>query len=80
VLITHDQEEALEVANRVVIVIQGRIEHVGTPDEVFHQPASEFVLRFLANVIFSMEEPSFVRTNSISTAIASTPKLFRRAS
>jgi sulfate transport system ATP-binding protein len=50
VLVTHDQEEALEVADRVVIMNNGQIEQVGTPDEVFHRPASEFVLRFLGNV------------------------------
>jgi sulfate transport system ATP-binding protein len=50
VLVTHDQEEALEVADRVVIMNQGRIEQIGTPNEVFHQPASEFVVTFLGNV------------------------------
>jgi sulfate transport system ATP-binding protein len=50
VLVTHDQEEALEVADRVVIMNNGQIEQVGTPDEVFHRPTSEFVLRFLGNV------------------------------
>ncbi len=50
VLVTHDQEEALEVADRIVIMNQGRIEQTGTPDEVFHNPASEFVLTFLGNV------------------------------
>ncbi len=50
VLVTHDQEEALEVADRVVIMNQGRIEQIGTPNEVFHSPASEFVVRFLGNV------------------------------
>lgn len=50
VLVTHDQEEALEVADRIVIMNQGRIEQVGTPDEVFHSPASEFVVTFLGNV------------------------------
>jgi sulfate/thiosulfate transport system ATP-binding protein len=50
VLVTHDQEEALEVADRVVIMNQGRIEQTGTPDEVFHHPASEFVVTFLGNV------------------------------
>ena len=50
VLVTHDQEEALEVADRVVVMNEGRIEQVGTPDEVFHHPASEFVVRFLGNV------------------------------
>jgi sulfate transport system ATP-binding protein len=50
VLVTHDQEEALEVADRVVIMNQGRIEQVGTPEEMFHHPASEFVVSFLGNV------------------------------
>ncbi len=50
VLVTHDQEEALEVADRVVVMNAGRIEQVGTPEEVFHQPASEFVLHFLGHV------------------------------
>lgn len=50
VLVTHDQEEALEVADRIVIMNQGRIEQAGTPDEVFHHPASEFVVTFLGNV------------------------------
>jgi len=48
--VTHDQEEALEVADRVVVMNAGRIEQVGTPDEVFHQPATEFVLNFLGHV------------------------------
>jgi sulfate transport system ATP-binding protein len=50
VLVTHDQEEALEVSDRVVIMNEGRIEQVGTPDEVFHKPASAFVMDFLGNV------------------------------
>ncbi len=41
--VTHDQEEALEVADRVVVMNRGRIEQVGSPDEVFHHPANEFV-------------------------------------
>jgi sulfate transport system ATP-binding protein len=50
ILVTHDQEEALEVADRVVVMNQARIEQVGTPEEVFHKPASEFVMDFLGNV------------------------------
>lgn len=50
VFVTHDQEEALEVAHRVVVMSAGRIEQVGTPEEVFHQPANEFVMNFLGNV------------------------------
>ena len=50
VLVTHDQEEALEVADRVVVMNQAKIEQVGTPEEVFHNPASEFVMDFLGQV------------------------------
>jgi sulfate/thiosulfate transport system ATP-binding protein len=48
--VTHDQEEALEVADRIVVMNEGRIEQLGTPDEVFHQPANAFVMDFLGNV------------------------------
>jgi sulfate transport system ATP-binding protein len=48
--VTHDQEEALEVADRIVVMNEGRIEQVGTSDEVYHHPASAFVLNFLGNV------------------------------
>ncbi len=50
VFVTHDQEEALEVADRVVVFNQGRIEQVGTPEEVYHRPATPFVHRFLGSV------------------------------
>jgi sulfate/thiosulfate transport system ATP-binding protein len=45
--VTHDQEEALELADRVVVVNEGRIEQVGTPDEVYRRPATPFVFGFL---------------------------------
>jgi len=50
VSVTHDQEEALEVANRVVVMNRGRIEQIGSPDEVYSSPASPFVYQFLGNV------------------------------
>ncbi len=50
VFVTHDQEEALEVADRVVIMNQGRIEQIGTPDEVYDHPANPFVYEFLGSV------------------------------
>jgi sulfate transport system ATP-binding protein len=50
VFVTHDQEEALEVADRVVVMNQGRIEQVGTPQEVFDRPATAFVMGFLGSV------------------------------
>ena len=51
VFVTHDQEEALEVANRVVVVDKGRIEQVGTPAEVYDSPASAFVHGFIGESI-----------------------------
>jgi sulfate transport system ATP-binding protein len=50
VFVTHDQDEALEVSDRVAVMNEGRIEQVGSPDEVYHQPATAFVYNFLGNV------------------------------
>ena len=50
VFVTHDQEEAMEVADRVVVMNHGRIEQQGTPDEVYDHPATPFVLQFLGDV------------------------------
>lgn len=50
IFVTHDQEEALEVADRVVLMNQGRVEQVGTPEEVYSHPATPFVYGFLGSV------------------------------
>lgn len=50
VFVTHDQEEAMEVADQVVVMSQGQIEQQGTPSQVWQQPASRFVLEFLGDV------------------------------
>jgi len=50
VFVTHDQEEALEVADRVVVLNEGRIEQIGTPDEVYDHPETPFVYQFLGDV------------------------------
>ena len=50
IFVTHDQEEAFEVADRVVVMNQGRVEQDGTPAEVFEHPANAFVMDFLGNV------------------------------
>lgn len=50
VLVTHDQEEALEIADQVVVMNEARIEQIGSPEEVFHHPASEFIVQFLGQV------------------------------
>ncbi len=50
IFVTHDQSEAFEVADKVVVMSKGRIEQSGTPEEVFEHPANEFVMDFLGNV------------------------------
>jgi sulfate/thiosulfate transport system ATP-binding protein len=50
VFVTHDQEEALELADRVVVMNDGRIEQDGTPDAIIEQPATPFVMTFVGNV------------------------------
>jgi sulfate transport system ATP-binding protein len=49
IFVTHDQEEAMEVADRVVVMNAGKIEQTGTPEEVYHTPANGFVYDFLGN-------------------------------
>ena len=50
IFVTHDQEEALDVADRIVVMNEGRIEQIGTPEEVYENPNSPFVYQFLGNV------------------------------
>lgn len=47
VFVTHDQDEAIEVLDRIVLINQGKVEQVGSPDQVYQQPASAFVYSFL---------------------------------
>jgi sulfate/thiosulfate transport system ATP-binding protein len=50
IFVTHDQEEAFEVADQIVVMNEGRVEQAGTPAEVFEHPANAFVMDFLGNV------------------------------
>ena len=50
VFVTHDQEEALEVADEIVVINEGRVEQIGTPDQLYDEPANEFVMGFLGEV------------------------------
>ncbi|MGY2700568.1 MULTISPECIES: sulfate/molybdate ABC transporter ATP-binding protein [unclassified Nocardioides] len=49
VFVTHDQEEAMEVADEIVVINEGRVEQVGTPDELYDEPANDFVMGFLGD-------------------------------
>jgi sulfate transport system ATP-binding protein len=48
-LVTHDQDEAIELANRIVVMHEGRVEQIGTPDEIYNEPATAFVAGFVGS-------------------------------
>ena len=50
VFVTHDQEEAMEVADEIVVINNGRVEQVGTPDQLYDEPANDFVMGFLGDI------------------------------
>src|SRR5207244_2322061 len=50
VFVTHDQEEAMEVADEIVVINAGRVEQVGSPSQLYDEPANEFVMGFLGPV------------------------------
>jgi sulfate transport system ATP-binding protein len=64
ILVTHDQEEAMSVADRIVVMNEGRIEQVGHPRELYDSPANQFVMSFLGPV--SRLGERFVRPHDIS--------------
>jgi sulfate transport system ATP-binding protein len=65
--VTHDQEEAMEVSNRIVIFSKGRVVQIGAPKEVYEQPANEFVARFIGvmNVLELTVENGMARLNEL---------------
>ncbi len=65
IFVTHDQEEALEIADQVVVMNQARVEQVGSPQEVYDRPASPFVHRFLGNVNVIRDVEAWGRTGPI---------------
>ncbi len=68
VLVTHDQEEAMEVADRIAVMHAGRIEQIGPPREVYDAPASEFVMGFLGPV--SRVGDRLVRPHDVVVSLA----------
>ena len=67
IFVTHDQEEALEVSNRIVIFSRGNLEQVGVPREIYEQPANEFVARFIGvmNVLDAEVQAGIARVNEL---------------
>jgi sulfate transport system ATP-binding protein len=70
IFVTHDQEEALEVADRVVVMNKGRIEQIGTPDEVYAAPATPFVYQFIGNVNLFHSRDHAPWTQQLGDAVA----------
>src|SRR6266446_2671775 len=70
IFITHDQEEALELGDRIAVLNAGRLEQIGTPDQVYNQPATEYVATFLgaANLLLGV-----VRSGAVEIGTATIP-------
>ena len=67
VIVTHDQEEAMEVADQIAVMSQGRIEQVGAPREVYEEPANEFVMTFVGQA--HRIGDSFVRPHDLEVTL-----------
>jgi len=72
IFVTHDQEEAMEVSNRIVIFSRGNLEQIGTPREVYEQPANETVARFIGvmNILETEVRGGVARLNELEFAAA----------
>jgi ABC-type Fe3+/spermidine/putrescine transport system ATPase subunit len=79
VFITHDQEEALELGDRIAVLNDGHLEQVGTPDEVYNHPATEYVATFLgaANLLLGVITNQAVEIGSASLPAARETRRFR---
>jgi len=66
IFVTHDQEEALAIADRVAVLHQGRLEQVGTPDDIYHRPLTRFVADFVGQADFL---PALVTPEGLETEL-----------
>ncbi|MET0729469.1 MAG: sulfate ABC transporter ATP-binding protein [Acidimicrobiales bacterium] len=71
VFVTHDQEEALEVADEIVVINDGRVEQIGSPDDLYDAPANDFVMRFLGPV--TQLGPQLVRPHDLELTTSEGP-------
>jgi sulfate/thiosulfate transport system ATP-binding protein len=71
VFVTHDQEEALEVADEIVVINDGRIEQVGSPDQLYDEPANDFVMSFLGPV--TRLDGRLIRPHDIDVSVTAPP-------
>ncbi len=71
IFVTHDQEEAMYLGDRIAVLNHGRLEQIGHPEEIFHQPATRFVAEFMGNTDFL---PGVVQPEGILTEIGLLPQ------
>ncbi len=74
VIVTHDQEEAMDVADRIALMHEGRIEQTGNPRELYEQPANDFVLEFFGSVVETPDGP--VRSHDLAISFDPSPGSF----
>lgn len=72
IFVTHDQEEAMSIGDRVAVMNKGRIEQIGTPETIFHRPATRFVAEFMGQSDFI---PGTVSERGIETALGLLPQM-----
>jgi len=85
IFVTHDQSEALSLADRIVVMNQGYIEQIGTPNEIYHQPESMFVAEFIGSppsnffdvVVNTKEGKTVLSCDSFNYEIANPPKTIK---
>jgi ABC-type Fe3+/spermidine/putrescine transport system ATPase subunit len=79
IFITHDQEEALELGDRVAVLNQGHIEQIGTPFEIYNHPATEYVATFLgaANILDAVVRKDFLEVGAAQIPSSPDPAKFR---
>jgi len=79
IFITHDQEEALELGDRIAVLNDGQLEQVGTPDEVYNRPATEYVATFLgaANLLLGVVVDGVVEIGTAKLPAENETKRFR---
>ncbi len=79
IFITHDQEEALELGDRIAVLNDGHLEQIGTPDEVYNHPSTEFVATFLgaANLLLGVVVPGAVQVGVARLPATEETKKFR---
>ncbi len=79
IFITHDQEEALELGDRIAVINAGRIEQIGTPDEVYNKPETEYVATFLgaANLLLGVVTNGTVELGTVAIPAAEETARFR---